>query len=88
MPKPSSKASQIKRTISLGEEWGAFKHLTFECPIGIPKVYKSKQAQKLALKLHKRKFDLCNSSSQVYLDPKFNTQDGSGNKMPTYSELR
>ena len=86
MPKSSSNASHIQRSISLGEEWGIFGNFTYECPYGIKKVYKSKKAQDIALRLHKRKCELCNSSSLVYLDQKFNRQDVSGNKMPTYSE--
>ena len=86
MGKSSSIASQMKRTIETGEEWGTLKQIKYSCPIAGEKFFKSKKAYELGLKLHKRKCEVCRTAYIAKQRHTLNQSNNSGSNLNKYGE--
>ena len=86
MGKSSSIASQMKRSIEAGEDWGKLKIIKYICPIAGEKCYKSKKAYELGLKLHERKCEVCRTNYLVNRRQTFNQSNISGSNLNKYGK--
>jgi hypothetical protein len=86
MGKSSSIASQMKRSIETGEEWGTLKNIKYICPISGEKCYKSKKSYEIVLKLHERKCEVCRNNYLVHKRQAFNQSNISGSNLNKYGE--